>query len=195
MLAVLGTLLVSLNYFQFAGAPMKRAWQRASNTGKLDAEGARPISAKELHEPQVPENYRASPLEFVLPLITLLLVAILTFVFLGTPQIHWAFGGALLLCIAMALFKGMNLTDMMDGFGNGLKGVVVASLVLMLAITIGGISKEIGGGLYLVDLLGSQLPYWALPVILQVMTMIIAFSTGTSWGTYAVTFPLAMPLA
>ena len=25
--------------------------------------------------------------------------------------------------------------------------------------------------------------------------MLIAFSTGTSWGTYAVTFPLAMPLA
>jgi Na+/H+ antiporter NhaC len=127
--------------------------------------------------------------------VTLLCVAILTFVFLGTPKIHWAFGGALLLCVLMALGKGMSLTDMMDGFGNGLKGVVVASLVLMLAITIGGISKEIGGGLYLVDLLGSQLPFWALPVILQIMTMIIAFSTGTSWGTYAVTFPLAMPLA
>jgi Na+/H+ antiporter NhaC len=195
MLAVFGTLLVSLNYFQMAGKPMKNAWQRAHSTGQLDAPDARPISAKELHEPQVPENYHASPLEFVLPLVTLLCVAILTFVFLGTPKIHWAFGGALLLCVLMALGKGMSLTDMMDGFGNGLKGVVVASLVLMLAITIGGISKEIGGGLYLVDLLGSQLPFWALPVILQIMTMIIAFSTGTSWGTYAVTFPLAMPLA
>lgn len=195
MLAVFGTLLVSLNYFQMAGKPMKNAWQRAHSTGQLDAPDARPISAKELHEPQVPENYQASPLEFVLPLVTLLCVAILTFVFLGTPKIHWAFGGALLLCILTASGKGMSLTDMMDGFGNGLKGVVVASLVLMLAITIGGISKEIGGGLYLVDLLGSQLPFWALPVILQIMTMIIAFSTGTSWGTYAVTFPLAMPLA
>jgi Na+/H+ antiporter NhaC len=131
----------------------------------------------------------------VLPLVALLCIAILTFVFLGTPKIHWAFGGALFLCIAMALYKGMSLTDMMDGFGNGLKGVVMASMVLMLAITIGGISKEIGGGLYLVDLLGSQLPFWLLPVVLQIMTMVIAFSTGTSWGTYAVTFPLAMPLA
>lgn len=195
LLAVIGTLLVSLNYFQFAGAPLRKAWQRAQDTGQLDGANARPISAKELHEPQVPENYHASPLEFVLPLIALLCVAILTFVFLGSPKIHWAFGGALLLCVVMALFKGMSLTDMMDGFGNGLKGVVVASVVLMLAITIGGISKEIGGGLYLVDLLGTQLPYWLLPVILQGMTMVIAFSTGTSWGTYAVTFPLAMPLA
>jgi Na+/H+ antiporter NhaC len=65
----------------------------------------------------------------------------------------------------------------------------------MLAITIGAISKEAGGGLYLVDLLSTEIPFWLLPVCLQLLTMIIAFSTGTSWGTYAIAFPLAMPLA
>ena len=65
----------------------------------------------------------------------------------------------------------------------------------MLAVTIGTISKEIGGGLYLVSLLSSELPFWLLPVILQFMSMLIAFSTGTSWGTFAIAFPLAMPLA
>jgi Na+/H+ antiporter NhaC len=34
-----------------------------------------------------------------------------------------------------------------------------------------------------------------LPGVLMVLCMIIAFSTGTSWGTYAVVFPIAMPLA
>lgn len=195
MLAITGTLLVSLNHFQLAGKPLRKAWQRTQATGELDAPSAKPISAKELHQPQLPQGYRSSPLEFILPLVMLLAVAILTFVFLGTPKIHWAFGAALALCLAMALVKGMTLGQIMDGFGNGLKGVVVASVVLMLAITIGGISKEIGGGLFLVDLLGQQLPFWALPVILQCMTMLIAFSTGTSWGTYAIAFPLAMPLA
>ena len=195
MFAVTGTLLLSVDYLKFSGKPMQKAWKRARETGELDAPDARPISAKELHEPQVPEGYRASPLEFVLPLIILLLTAILTFVFLGSPKIHWAFGAALLFCIFTALAKGMSLTQMMDGFGNGLKGVVVASLVLMLAITIGGLSKELGGGLYLVEKLGQEIPFWALPVILQLMTMLIAFSTGTSWGTYAIAFPLAMPLA
>ncbi|MDE0239079.1 MAG: sodium:proton antiporter, partial [bacterium] len=38
-------------------------------------------------------------------------------------------------------------------------------------------------------------PYFILPVLLQLLTIVIAFSTGTSWGTYAVAFPLAMPLA
>ena len=45
------------------------------------------------------------------------------------------------------------------------------------------------------ELLGDRTPYWMLPVMLQVLTIIIAFSTGTSWGTYAVAFPLAMPLS
>ena len=71
----------------------------------------------------------------------------------------------------------------------------MGSVILLLAITIGGISKETGGGIYLVELLGSFIPYWALPVMLQILTIVIAFSTGTSWGTFAVAFPLAMPLA
>lgn len=44
-------------------------------------------------------------------------------------------------------------------------------------------------------MLSDSVPFWLLPVMLQVLTIIIAFSTGTSWGTYAVAFPLAMPLA
>jgi Na+/H+ antiporter NhaC len=89
----------------------------------------------------------------------------------------------------------MSLGNVVDGFANGLKGVVVASVILMLAVIIGSKSKEICGGLFLVSILGEQLPFWLLPVILQLITMVIAFSTGTSWGTYAIAFPLAMPLA
>jgi Na+/H+ antiporter NhaC len=95
----------------------------------------------------------------------------------------------------MALVRGMQLRTLIEGVGDGLKGVVLGSVILLLAITIGNISKEAGGGIYLVELLGDRVPYWALPVLLQAMTIIIAFSTGTSWGTYAVAFPLAMPLA
>ena len=45
------------------------------------------------------------------------------------------------------------------------------------------------------NLVGAALPYAALPAILALICMTIAFSTGTSWGTYAVVFPIAMPLA
>ncbi len=192
--AVIGTLLLSLEITKFSGSPMRKAISRARLTGQLDAPNAAPISAKELHQVNTPENYRSHWLEFALPLVTLILVAIITFVISGSPQIHWAFGSALFLAIAVALFKGMSLRDMLDGLGTGWKGVVIASIILMLAITIGAISRQLGGGIYLVDLLGEHLSYWMLPVILQLLTMLIAFSTGTSWGTYAIAFPLAMPL-
>ena len=195
ILAVLGTLLLSLNITTFAGSRIRAAHERANVTGELDAPGAKPLSAKELQACDVPEGYNSHYLEFVLPLVTLITTAVATFVFLGSPKVTWAFGAALMLSIFIALGKGMSLMNVIDGFGNGLKGVVVASVILMLAVIIGFISKEIGGGLYLVSLLGEQLPYWLLPVTLQLITMIIAFSTGTSWGTYAIAFPLAMPLA
>jgi Na+/H+ antiporter NhaC len=67
--------------------------------------------------------------------------------------------------------------------------------IMMLAITLGGISAETGGGLYLIDLLGDRIPYYALPATLLVITIVTSISTGSSWGTYAVVFPLAMPLA
>lgn len=192
--AVIGTFLLSMEFTRFSGAPMRKAIARARSTGQLDAPNAAPISAKELHQVNTPDNYRSHWLEFALPLVSLILVAVLTFIATGSPQIHWAFGSALFLAIAMAMAKGMSLRDMLDGLGTGWKGVVIASIILMLAITIGGISRQLGGGIYLVDLLGEQMPFWMLPVILQLLTMLIAFSTGTSWGTYAIAFPLAMPL-
>lgn len=195
ILAVVGTLLISLNIMTFAGSRIRAAHYRANTTGELDAPGAKPLSAKELQRSEVPSNYRPHHLEFILPLVVLITTAVITFVAMGTPKVTWAFGAALMLSITIALAKGMSLLNVIDGFGVGLKGVVVASVILMLAVIIGFISKEIGGGLYLVSLLGEQLPFWLLPVTLQLITMIIAFSTGTSWGTYAIAFPLAMPLA
>ena len=193
--AVLGTLLLSIERPLFLGKRLKAAMERSRETGQLDADGAAPLSAKELQGSNVPAGYTPHVLEFFLPLIALIGIAVGTFVVGGSPNVQWAFGTALLLAAGMALAKGMSLKDLVSGFHDGLKGVVLGSVILLLAITIGGISKETGGGIFLVEQLGAAIPYFLLPVLLQVMTMVIAFSTGTSWGTYAVAFPLAMPLA
>ena len=193
--AVLGTLLLSVEKPMFLGRQLGEAMARARATGELDAPGAVPLSAKELQGSNVPAGYAASVLEFLLPLVLLIVTAVGTFLAFGTPNVHWSFGGALLLAAGMALAKGMSLKDLMTGFQDGIKGVLVGSVILMLAITIGGISRETGGGIFLVEQLGDAIPYFLLPVLLQLLTMVIAFSTGTSWGTYAVAFPLAMPLA
>ena len=193
--AVLGTFLLSIEKPIFLGKQLRAAMQRSRETSRLDADGAEPLSAKELQGSNVPAGYKPHVLEFFLPLGALIGIAIGTFIVNGSPNVQWAFGIALLLAAGMALAKGMALKDLIGGFHDGLKGVVLGSVILLLAITIGGISKETGGGIFLVEKLGHAIPYFLLPVLLQLLTMVIAFSTGTSWGTYAVAFPLAMPLA
>ena len=193
--AVLGTFLLSINKSPFIGKKLRAAIDRANTTGQLDSPTAKPMSSKELDSITVPSYYSPHLMDFLIPLLFLLTTAIGTFIATGVPQIRWAFGGALLIAAILSLFRGLSLVDLMDGIKEGLKGIVVGSIILLLAIIIGSISKQTGGGDYLVALLGETLPYWTLPILLQLMTVIIAFSTGTSWGTYAITFPLAMPLS
>ena len=195
LFAVILTLLLSLDKAPFLGKRMKAAIKRSREKGQLNHPDSDPLSSEELAVDSQPEGYTPNVLEFFIPLFVLIGIAIGTYMTGGSPQVRLAFGASLLTAISMALFRGMSLKDVIIGVETGLKGVVVGAVILLLAITIGGLSKETGGGIFLVELLGSSIPYWLLPVILQALTMLIAFSTGTSWGTYAVAFPLAMPLA
>lgn len=193
--AVLGTLALCMDVTRHVGPGMRKALHRARMFGQLDGPGARPLAVAELAQARVPGYYQPHVLEFFAPLILIIGIAVASFVALGSPKIYWAFGVGLVYAVSSALWRGMALTHVVEGFSDGLKGVVAASVILMLAIAIGAISREVGGGLYLVDLLGQSMPFWVLPVALQVITMVTAFSTGTSWGTYAIAFPLALPLA
>ena len=193
--AILGTLLLSFDKAPFLSKKMKQAIHRARTTGELDAPGATPLAAAELERSDVPDYFRPHVMDFFLPLALLIGTTIGTFIFTKSPNVRWGFGVAFISAALMALGRGMSLTDLMDGIGNGLKGVVMGSVILILAITIGSIATATGGGAFLVDLLGSSVPFYLLPSFLMVLTVVIAFSTGTSWGTYAVAFPLALPLA
>ncbi|MFC1752146.1 Na+/H+ antiporter NhaC family protein [Thermoproteota archaeon] len=195
ILAVTFTFLLAIEKMPYVNGYMKKAMDRARKHNQLDAPDAEPLSAKELQSSHVPEGYTPSVWDFFVPLGVLIGIAISTFIFTGSPQVRWAFGISVLVAISMALLKGMRLRDITEGLCDGFKGVVLGALILLLAVTIGQLSKETGAGVFIVELLGERIPYWILPVILQFMTMLISFSTGTSWGTYAVAFPLAMPLA
>ena len=192
--AVLGTFLLSIEN-PSSGPAASGRHETLSGDWPARRRRSRALECQGVARKQCARWLQASRPEFFLPLGALIGIAIGTFIVKGSPNVQWAFGVALLLAAGMALAKGMALRDLIGGFHDGLKGVVLGSVILLLAITIGGISKETGGGIFLVEKLGHTIPYFLLPVLLQLLTMVIAFSTGTSWGTYAVAFPLAMPLA
>ncbi len=191
-LAVGFTLLLCFDKLPFISPAFRRAIARARTTGELDAPAAEPLNRAA--PPESASAYHASPWEFFVPLLVLVGLSIGTFFALGTPKVLWAFGAALLTALLTSLVRGMRLRDAMDGVSTGLQGVVYGSVVLLLAVAIGSVARETGGAVFLADLLGDSLPVWLLPPALFVLAAVIAFSTGTSWGTFAVTLPLCLPL-
>ncbi len=185
------------------GQKMRDAIRRVRTTGKLDRDDAEPMSSDELTEMKIPDDYNPGLIDFFGPLGTLLGVAIIPFVYtyfyLGSTDpafpIAEAFILAVLMGIFIALVKGMDLKTAIDGFLDGCKGVTIGAIILALAVTLKSVADAVGTADYVIEIsAGIISPLW-LPAILMGLCMIIAFSTGTSWGTYAVVFPVAIPLA
>jgi len=193
--AVLFTFLLSLDKLPFISPTFKKAIRRARETGELNRPGSKPMQDEGETKIHVPAGYKPSAWEFIIPLSLIIGIAIGTFIVLDSPNVLWAFSIALAVAYITSRFRGMSLQQLMDGFTQGLQNVVYGAVVLLLAVIIGGLSREVGGGLFLVEFLGSSMPHVALPAILFLIAVVVAFATGTSWGTFAVTFPLAMPLA
>jgi Na+/H+ antiporter NhaC len=174
---------------------MRAAIERARTTGRLDAVDAKPIAAAELTIPRVPGGYPTGLADFAVPILTLLGVAIIPYFLTGSVRIAEAFGLAVLAAFALALLKGMSVREAVDGFVDGCKGVTVGAIILGLAVTLGLVSRELGTAGFIVETVSGAIPRVLLPAILMGVCMAVAFAIGSSWGTYAVVFPLAMPLA
>jgi Na+/H+ antiporter NhaC len=162
------------------------------------------MAADELTVQKIPEGYKPGLIDFFGPIGALLGVAIIPFVityfFMGmgnesTLMVAEAFVIAVLAGLLIAIFKGMALRDAIEGFVDGCKGVTIGAIILALAVTLKTVADAVGTAPYVVAMVGDVVPPLLLPGLLMVFCMIIAFSTGTSWGTYAVIFPVAIPLA
>jgi len=213
--AVLFTLLFSIEKMPFmpgrlwanvplvVGRKMSNAIRRARETGELNRPGSKPLTSDELTVVRVAEGYRSGLIDFFGPMGTLLGVAIIpylyTFFILGSDQptllIAEAFLLAVLVAIAIALAKGMSLQTAIGAFIDGCKGVTIGAVVLALAVTLKSVADAVGTADYLIEVTSGFLTPIILPALFLFLSMVIAFSTGTSWGTYAVVFPVAMPLA
>ena len=144
---------------------------------------------------EITPGYTPSLLDFLVPISVLLSIAIVPYVLADKNLINEAFIACLLSAMLLAWLRGMRINDIMDGFLNGCKTMTIGAIILGLAVTIGFVSKELHTADYMVRLIGDNVPAIALPALLTMLCMLIAFACGTSFGTYAVVFPIAMPLA
>ena len=93
--------------------------------------------------------------------------------------------------LASGRFEHIRLVKIaMQGMGDLLPLVAIVRLALALGASLG----DLGTGAYISKLVGGNLPTFLIPAVLFLAGALISFSTGTSWGTFAILIPLGMPL-
>jgi Na+/H+ antiporter NhaC len=88
----------------------------------------------------------------------------------------------------------LTLKEALEAWLGGLRAMVIAMVILVLAWSLGSVTQEVGTAQFLAGVLEGNLPLQFLPVVVFVTAAAIAFSTGTSWGTMAILIPLVIPL-
>jgi Na+/H+ antiporter NhaC len=176
--------------------PMKKAESRAMNEGKVLRDGAIPLIGRELTEMESFPGLKPRVfLNFLLPVIMIITIAMGTYLTLKSAKTMEAFLFVLIFMGISMFFQGVPFKEIMDTATNGIKGAVPAVIILGLAYSINTLSKSIGTANYIISLTEDFLSPQLLPAIIFIIAGIVAFSTGSSWGTFAITMPIALPLA
>ena len=98
--------------------------------------------------------------------------------------------------IVMAVWKKIfTISEAIEVWIDGMKGLIITGVILILAWSLGSVIKELGAAEYLVEALNGAIPAFLLPSLIFILGAIISFSTGSAYGTMSILMPLAIPLA
>jgi Na+/H+ antiporter NhaC len=108
----------------------------------------------------------------------------------------WAsFSASVVSIIMVVTQKVMTFKFAMEIWIDGMKSMGMAIVILTLAWSLGGVLKDIKTAETVTTLISGVLSINYLPLVIFLVSSIIAFATGTSWGAMAIIFPIAVPLA
>ena len=103
---------------------------------------------------------------------------------------------ASVVAIIMSVCKKIfTISEAIEAWVDGMKGLIITGVILILAWSLGSVIKELGTAQYLVEALNGAIPAFLLPSLIFVLGAVISFSTGTAYGTMSILMPLAIPLA
>ena len=196
--------------------PMLTAERRAYSGGGVIREGAMPATDTSLDSLQPEKNKPKRWYNAALPVISVILVALWSLYSTGSAALEpgesgitsiignadpfaallWASFTGCAVAIALVVFqKILTVNQALESWVGGMQSMLMAVVILILAWGLGGVTQEVGTGTYLASLLEDSLPLSILPGLVFFIAAVTAFSTGTSWGTMAILFPVVIPLA
>lgn len=210
LLAIIMVVVLSITKLEFG--PMARAEERAIQKGQLFDEATKDeIPGQDITNLTISDRGQVSDL--ILPVLTLMAATIIGILYTGgffagegfrdaigdadaaTALIYGTLLANLLGIIWYSLRKVMSLKNCMESFTQGMKAMIPALSILLLAWSIGDVAGTLGTGAYVAELVTEALPNWLIPMVIFITSAFMAFSTGTSWGTFAIMLPIGVPVA
>tara|TARA_B100000809_G_scaffold171113_1_gene168409 strand:+ start:657 stop:1949 length:1293 start_codon:yes stop_codon:yes gene_type:complete len=184
--------------------PMRKAEERTLR-GELLWPDSTPMIDEEILSPTPIEKVEPHALNMIVPIAGMVLFMPLGLYITGggdlsagsgSTSVLWSVLFALGLSWIMLLIQGAFSTEELVKIGlKGAGGLVPLALILLLALALGDVVDVLGTGIYVAQVTAGIMPnYIYLPLIFLVSGG-IAFSTGTSWGTFAIMLPIAVPAA
>ncbi|MEX0792156.1 MAG: Na+/H+ antiporter NhaC family protein [Pirellulaceae bacterium] len=116
----------------------------------------------------------------------------------ANPAISLLTGAALGLVVAVTMIASQRLLSARDiglSLFHGGRAIFPALLILWLAAGLVTLNDALETGTYLAALVEASMPVWLLPTVTFALAGVIAFCTGTSWGTMGIVMPLAIPIS
>lgn len=217
MLTIAMVFLVIISRRDFGA--MARAERRTRETGKLLNDGARPMVSDEVTSYEMKPGIRPRALNMVIPLLTMVLMMIIFLAYTGWGEVTESTGfmdhfisamgrgsgsSAVLyavstsILVSMILYRAqgiMKIRKMVSLILKGISELMPLALLMMLAFAISNVCNTLGTGEYVAGITEDWLSPALLPAVVFALSSFIAFSTGTSWGTFAIMISIALPMA
>ena len=160
-------------------------------------------------------NGKGTVLDLILPIVTLIVSCVLTMIYTGgffdpesgvymnfvdafagcDASMGLVLGSFFALAVTFVLYlprKVITFNQFADSFVDGFKAMVSSILILIFAWTLSGVTNQLGAKVFVAELVRGAAGGLAnfLPGIIFLIGCFLAFSTGTSWGTFGVLLPI-----
>ncbi|MEQ8329142.1 MAG: Na+/H+ antiporter NhaC family protein [Longimicrobiales bacterium] len=200
--AVLLVLIVILTGWDIG--PMKKAEERTRG-GQLLWPGSTPMIDEDVLSPPPNENVEPRARNMFLPIASMVLFMPVGLYITGggnilegsgSTSVLWSVLVGLGVAWLLLLFQRAYTQDDLVKIGlKGAGGLVPLALILLLAISLGDVAEALGTGEYVAQITAGRVPNFVFLPLIFAVSGVIAFSTGTSWGTFGIMLPIAVPAA
>ncbi len=200
--------IIAITLMKFDYGPMKLHEANAVN-GDLFTSGSQNTSAESEMENG---NEKGIILDIIFPIVVLIICCVAALVYNGngntfagmnfidafsntdaTVGLPWGALIALVISIIYyAIRRVVNFKASMDSIPAGFKAMVSAILILTMATALKNMTSLLGAKVYVAALMDSAAAGLdkLLPAIIFVVACVLAFATGTSWGTFGILIPI-----